>query len=563
MALKIHGAEYALKDVFNDAFLFEIPPYQRPYSWTTEQASELLDDLLVALEENARSASPDPYFLGSIVLAKDDGFSQAQVIDGQQRLTTLTLLFAAIATRLEDGRKLWKYVIQEADEFAGLAEVPRLNLRPRDRAFFHRFVQVPGRLPELVELDAAQLSNDARRNLQANAAYFLDALGELPTATVQHLASYLLQHCYLIVVATPDSDSAFRIFAVLNDRGMDLTAADIIKNELIGGISGAERQETYTKVWEDAEEELGTERFGDLFAHIRMIYAKTKPRANLLGEFRQYVLSQVSDNAAFIDDVVAPYADIYARISTQSWESVSHAEEINELLTWLGRIDNFDWVPPAMVFLHRHRDDPAAVADFLRRLERLAAGMFIRRVGINPRIARYGRLLRELDDGVDVLAVASELDISQEEARETLDRLNGEVYRSGRPLRYVLLRLDAAMSAGGATYHHKIITVEHVLPQNPRPDSEWLSEFSEVDREHWTHRLANLVLLPRQKNSSASNYEFQVKKEKYFTGASGTSPFVLTTQVLEQDRWSPQMLARRQQELVAELARVWELEPAS
>ena len=563
MALKIHGAEHPLKDVFSNRYIFEIPPYQRPYSWTTEEASELIDDLRVALLENREDDDPDPYFLGSIVLAKDDGNPHAQVIDGQQRLTTLTLLFAALATRLLDGATLWKYVLQEADEFAGAAEEPRLHLRPRDREFFHDYVQVPGQLPRLVDIDAAQLANDARRNLQSNAALFLKELSSWDEQLVKQLASYLLQHCFLIVVATPDSDSAFRIFAVLNDRGLDLTAADIIKNELIGQIPDPDDQETYTAIWEDAEEELGTERFGDLFSHIRMVYAKTKQRGNLLKEFRDYVMTSVEDPGSFIDGVIAPYADIYARVDRQSWESTAHAEQINGLLTWLGRIDNFDWVPPTLVYLHRHRDDSERIVTFLDKLERLAASLFVRRVGINPRIARYGRLLKQIDDGADVLQPGSELDLDDEEKLETLARLDGEIYRTiSRLVRYILLRLDAKLSAGGATYHHNIITVEHVLPQSPPQDSCWIQTFSEAEREYWTHRLANLVLLPRQKNSAAQNYEFDVKKRTYFTGSDGSSPFLLTMQVIEHDRWEPAMLERRQQELLGRLVEVWDLQPS-
>lgn len=124
---------------------------------------------------------------------------------------------------------------------------------------------------------------------------------------------------------------------------------------------------------------------------------------------------------------------------------------------------------------------------------------------------------------------------------------------------YVLLRLDSALSSGGASYEHPLITVEHVLPQFPAVGSIWRTWFSDAEREYWTHRLANLVLLTRRKNSEASNYDFELKKHKYFATKSGVSPFALTTQVLGEDEWTPALLEKRQAALVSALAALWRL----
>ena len=118
------------------------------------------------------------------------------------------------------------------------------------------------------------------------------------------------------------------------------------------------------------------------------------------------------------------------------------------------------------------------------------------------------------------------------------------------------------MSAGGASYDHPLITVEHVLPQTPGDGSEWRAWFTDEEREYWVHRLANLILLTRRKNSEASNYEFAVKKNKYFVTKSGVSPFVLTTQVLGSESWTPEVLEQRQEELLEALAQLWRLTQA-
>lgn len=557
--VKIHGIERPLKEVFSDQYLYLIPPYQRAYAWTTDEVTELLDDLFTAIDESDPT-DPDPYFLGSVVLAKAEGLPESGVIDGQQRLTTLTLLLSALAQRIDSGEKLWKYVLQESDEFAGADEVARLTMRPRDASFFHEYVQVPGGLDRLDGVDAAHL-NDACTNIRANALLIRKRLAAEGSDRAHRLATYLLQHCYIIVVSTPDSDAAFRIFAVLNDRGLDLTPADLIKNELLGNIIGSAPQDAYVKKWEDAEDALGKELFGDLFSHIRMIYAKNKLRTSLLRAFRTSVLDQVQDPRSFIDDVVSPYADILASVSDRNWRATEHAGEINTLIGWLQRIDNFDWIPPALRYLRDRQGEPPSVLAFLRGLERLAASMFMRRIGINARIDRYGRLLEQIDDGQDVLERGSELDLTAQERQETIDRLDGAVYASGRPRSYVLLRLDAHLSAGGAVYEHDIITVEHVLPQHPPANSQWAEWFTEEERDSWVDRLANLVLLDGRRNSAASNHDFESKKLTYFTRSNQTSPFVLTTQVLAAPDWTPQRLQDRQQTLLHQLIDVWKLHP--
>ena len=111
----------------------------------------------------------------------------------------------------------------------------------------------------------------------------------------------------------------------------------------------------------------------------------------------------------------------------------------------------------------------------------------------------------------------------------------------------------------GVQYQYKLITVKYVLPQNPKNKSKWLKEFSDNQRAEWTHRIANLVLLNRTKNSEAQNYEFDVKKLKYFSGKNGVATFALTSQVLGITKWNPKTLEARQQELLSAMSNEWNL----
>ncbi len=358
----------------------------------------------------------------------------------------------------------------------------------------------------------------------------------------------------------PDLDSAYRIFSILNDRGLDLSHSDILKSEIVGRIP-QNQQVTYNDKWEEIEEELGRDAFGDLFGYVRMIFRKSKARETILKDFRDFALLEIGDSKKLIDGVLIPFAEAFATIRNASYESTTGAEHVNQMLNWLNRIDNTDWVPPAILYFARHKSEPKALHGFLVGLERLAAFLMICRLGINERIERYARVIQAVDDKMDLFAPESPLQLSDAESRSFMRELSGDIYRQVPKRRlYVLLRLDSALSDGSATYDHSMTSIEHVLPQNPPENSQWCHWFPTAElRDRWVHRLGNLVLLNHRKNSSASNYGFERKKTAYFV-KGGVSPFPLTTQALRETDWTPLVVQRRQNELLERLKELWQID---
>lgn len=547
-----------LHKVFSSDYDFKIPDYQRPYAWQEEQAAQLLLDLQEALDRGA----DEPYFLGSIVLVKDGGAPRAEVIDGQQRLTTLTILLSVLRDLTDDPDlrgDLDRLVMEPGAKIRGLPPRPRLTLRSRDADFFEKYVQAKDAVETLLALESESLRTDAQKAVLTNAAALHRRLSALPEESRLALAQMLAERTFLVVVSTPDLDSAHRIFSVMNSRGLDLSPTDIFKSRVIGDLD-EEASEACAATWEDAEELLGRDDFAELFLHLRMIFAKKRAEQELLKEFPEQVLSHYLPERAevFVHDVVRPYAEAYAQIREARYESASGAESINAWFRRLQQIDNYDWRPAALWALRHRENDPAWLDAFMRALERLSASMFIRRVYTTPRVTRYAELLRQLDEGQGLDSPAFEL--RDDEKLETRNWLDGDLYHVRRIRKYVLLRLDELLARSqGVTYDHPLITVEHVLPQSPSADSEWVDVFDEEQRAQWTHRLGNLVLLNRAKNSAAQNYDFTAKKAKYFTGRGGVVPFALTSQVLQHAEWTPELLKARQEELLGMLAEEWRL----
>lgn len=555
---QVTAREVPLHKVFCSDFDFRIPNYQRPYAWKVEQASQLLEDLVDALDRGPG----EPYFLGSIVLVQSKESTRAEVIDGQQRLTTLTILLAALRDLTSNEQlaaELEKMIQEPGTIITNLPARPRLALRDRDAKFFENYVQTRGSITDLLACKPDALATDAQRAVHDNAKALHAELLTWPEDRRLALVQMLGDRTILVVVSTPDQSSAHRIFSVMNARGLDLSPADIFKSQVIG-ILDDHLADAYSEKWENAEDSLGRDDFADLFLHVRMIFAKERAKRELLKEFPEQVLSNYLPSKAteFVDNVVVPYADAYEELRDFSYSSHTGAEQVNAWFKRLSRLDNNDWRPPALWALRHHHDDPTWLDSYFKALERLAASMLIRREYATPRALRYADLLRQLDAGDDLDADAFSL--TAEEKADTLHRLDGELYLASNVRKYVLLRLDEALAKNpGVTYDHPLITVEHVLPQNPSNGSDWMEAFTEDQRAHWTHRLANLVLLNRRKNSEAQNFDFAKKKAKYFVSSQGVAAFALTTQVLGQDSWTPQVLEARQSALLKSLTSEWAL----
>ncbi len=563
-----------LEHVFCADYLFEVPGYQRPYSWKTEHAQALFDDILefVCSDGNGKKITELPaYFLGSILLIKKTSDPKADIVDGQQRLTTLTILLSAIRS-LHNERAvkeaITEVIYQKGNKVTGAENIYRLKLRELDQKFFQEYIQTEDGFERLLALN--EQLKDSQENIRANARLFAKKLGDLTSEQMTRLAGFIITRCYLVVVTTPDIDSAYRIFSVLNSRGLDLSVADILKSKVLGKIITGDKRAEYTKKWEDMEEELSRDAFSDLISYLRMIFKKSKPKETLLKDFGDYLEEYVKGSAkgamGFVDEYLSPAYEAYYQITKSNFNcsDSKYKKEVDIYLHWLNKLDFNAWVPPAINFLIKKKNDTSSVYDFFRKMESLAYGMMLMKNTVNERIERFSRITQCIDDEKYLIHEDdSPLNLTLEEQKEIYRLLKDAPiyeYLSARNRTTLLLRLDSLLSNGEARYDYSTISVEHVLPQSPKAKSQWLTWFSnKKQRENVLHKLGNLALLTKRKNSEASNYDFETKKEKYFQSANGVSTFALTTQVLCHDEWTLDTFQLRHAQLVNCLATHWEL----
>lgn len=561
MSNKITGKEYPLSKIFSADFEYHIPGYQRPYAWTEEETGILFDDLY----EFFQTEAVDNYFLGSIVLIKDENKPYADVIDGQQRLTTLSILFSVMANSFHTEayrNNCKKYLQEEGNILEGIAAQPRIFLRDWDQDFFSKYIQ-DIQLDALVQIDPVTLDTEAKRHIQKNCTVLREKFSEVfnDENDLLKFTQFILTRCFLVVVSTPNQESAFRVFSVMNSRGLDLLPTDIIKSMTIGKLPKDEEQK-YTEKWEELENLTGRDGFNEVFTHTRTIFAKERPKKNLLDEFKEYVIKQTSPKS-LVDEYLIPYTEAYVCLKNCDFSSTQNAEEINELLLWLNKTNNHDWMPPAIKFLTDHKNDSVYILWFIRKLERLASYLLVTAKDVNQRMERYKWILVEMESRPDnnLTAPLENIELTDWEKQQFIDALNGEIYSmTAKRRNYIIQRLDSFLSDGGATYNTKLFTIEHVLPQHPSADSEWMKLWPDTQTQRfWLNKIANLVPLTRQRNSAAQNYDFNTKKIKYFQSKNGTSSYTLTTQVINIAAWTPEVVEARQKDLEKIFISKWDL----
>lgn len=240
--------------------------------------------------------------------------------------------------------------------------------------------------------------NDAQKNIVRNARVLLDCIRNEfhdDNADVFDFLTFLVQKCCLVVVSTPSQKSAFRIFSVMNNRGLDLLPSDILKADIIGKID--DRKDEYAQKWEDLEQKLGRDRFNELFAHIRMIKLKNKARRSVLEELQEFVVPEIASIPDFIDDELFSYASAFGALKNGNYRADNNQFEINQYIYWLNQVSFSEWLPAAILFLHQKPDAHQSV-EFFRHLEILTSYLHLSAKYTGKRIERYGSILKDLQE---------------------------------------------------------------------------------------------------------------------------------------------------------------------
>jgi uncharacterized protein with ParB-like and HNH nuclease domain len=563
MPNKIDSDKIFIKNAFE--WWYRVPDYQRPYVWGSDQVIDLLDDVtewMLVRPENE-------YFLGSIVLQEhsDKGITEFDLLDGQQRLSTCLMIYAVGRDMAND--KLLQMncqdaVFQQQNPYKGIPERLRIIYDIRDdvRDFVNRFIK-PDKgtedeagLLEMMDAQDISVRNMARAILEIR-NYFQQP--EAPK--VEDFFKFFGNRVLLVYVSSPDLEDAFRMFTVLNDRGMRLRGSDILKTSNLRAMYENKVDEaeirSWAQKWEEWEGEFG-EGFDGFLSQLRAVLVKDKARLSLLQEFddniystkifdkkaktyvaRQPLLTRGRETFQFIENYHKHYQQLFGGNNFD----LSNSWKFDNLITLLNETSLADfWQPPLLRY--RELFGEKRILDFLINLEHKFCADWVTSQTPTDRITAMNKITAEIDEinnkadlnqdqKIAQLLASSVFAYDKNRFRQILDA--GDIY-SRRFARYLLFKLDILLS--GADIRMQVPTnmsVEHVLPQNPKDDSQWCNDFTDNDRTAWTNRLGNLVLISRRKNASQGRSDFVDKKEKYFK--KNVEPFPNSLRVIQKPKW--------------------------
>jgi hypothetical protein len=509
-------------------FWFRIPDYQRAYVWGKDEISELIDDVNYASEHNPEGQ----YFLGSMVLRKatrtTDGvsFEEYELLDGQQRLTTLMLMLACIRDRVTDAKlkgACREMLYQEENKWKKIPGRNRIVYDIRDNvgAFIERYIKADDGslstdLPGIAASKNLSLGNMAA-GMQTIHASFHDAERFPSPGDFDRFVGFLLNNALFIYVSTEDLDDAFRLFTILNDRGIPLSNSDILKAKNLGAITGEKDRGKWAEYWEEVEGEMGRDEFDRFLSLVRTIYVKDKAREGLLKEFDERIYGSKPPLLALGSDTfeaVKAYKDAYDEaIQFDDLPATLGNAYRNRINVMRRGLPSTDWIPPVLAWYRKFKAQK--LLDLIERIDNKFSADWIVQLTPTQRISNMNDVLKAIDAAKvpdDVLASK----VFDFDGKQLATLLDGAIY-GRRFAKYVLLRLEYLLASHAAPLNlPDEISVEHILPQTPGKTSQWIKDFKEEQREAWLHRLGNLMLLSRRKNTSLGNLDFADKRVRYF-----------------------------------------------
>lgn len=584
MPKKLRADDVSVGQLFSGQQLYEIPAFQRDFSWTDVQAQSLLDDIVSADETARHSTERLPMFLGNMLFVEPDepdlSLRSTLVVDGQQRLVTLTILLCVLRDFLsgeivdEIGSRI------AVPPFKGQDEPAAFHVRPRssDARFLVKAVQRRGatRLPR----GKADLkpTNEAQRRMEQVRSLFARRVKRYAPERQHSIARFVLDDCRVMRIWAPDIDYAYRHFLSIHKPGLPLTDEDIILAEVVGPLAIEQRRRFDVVIEQMARyrepQQKGKRQDKTFFTHLAV--AQQWSRSERMITLLKRVVASEGGPMQFASKVFEPMAEAYL-VTRGNWPREAHSEEFWHIIDGLRLLECFcdnEWVAPAMLAISRLRDDEQHLCEFMRALDRHAHLLALTRATAEDRRQSYAPIIdwirraEKFPATEDLFAVDGPREVAA--VRKAALKLN-ESTANGLD-KAVLIRLDAHLSGRPISQYLDLIdtkfidsnrlTLEHVLPNGQELDkaSGWRPEFAPVRyRRAMSNTIGNLILLEAARNKAAGQANFDKKKTTYFTGGDAHD-LLLTEEVREAEDWNREILEERYGRLMRAFLEVWPFE---
>jgi uncharacterized protein with ParB-like and HNH nuclease domain len=556
----VTGKKY-IKDIFSPEQFFNVPEYQRPYVWGEDQIVALLEDISKAMTNDSHKE----YFLGCMIwntriekTRKNSEYTYQDILDGQQRFITLFLLHGVIrdiSTKEKLKENVQKRLVQEADDYNNIPARNRIEFEIRDdKEFLDKYViEFDGTLDveKIEEISSSPKAGASIRSMAAGilimkkwwSAKFIENIGS-EESYLADFYRYLSTKVLALYLATPNNlDDAYNLFTVLNSRGLQLQVSDILRAQNLRAIDNPELRKLYATKWSDYENAISApykafDEFLWSLVFIKMKY-RSDDNKSLTKAFEFMSKRNMLNTGTETLDYVGKYLKHFEAITNGSINNRESFSLFGNLNFILSSVYGSPYLTPLMHY--RECFGEKMIVEFMIKLDNLFSIGWL--LGRRQSQIRTFVILRKMDfyaeevkkkslsieDAVqDFLNdpclrydyfdedTSSEKPIKFEEFTAILDSEKWGSFSGTRvnKTRYLLLKMDLLMGNAGTIlqYNKDSSSVEHLMPQQIN-DSEWRVDSDQ--HKEWVHRLGNISLIDKNKNSSLSNKRFPEKMIKY------------------------------------------------
>ena len=553
-----------IKNTSNDTFgrlmgnglHYEVPKYQRDYSWDKEQWSDLWYDLMQMIDEK------DSHYMGYLVLQTSDD-KNYQIIDGQQRLTTICVLILAVVDSLlnlpgtdkekEDNKKRAENIrstyIGNMDMLT-LTSVNKLVLNRNNDHFYRTYLSTLQEMPKR-GLKASE------RLLKSSFETFKSYL-EIKYRSAKELVVFienLVNNIFFTVITVTDELNAFKVFETLNARGVQLSSSDLLKNYIFSVANTNDLHQTkldeLENIWAEIADILKDSQISD---YLRFYWNSTHKtiRKNQLYKTIRNEIKTPEEAFSLLRDM-RKKADIYIALRSPDDELWRAQPEVS---TNLGLLKLFNVIQPIPLLMSAYSN--LSERDFSSLLTKIVIISFRYNVicGKNP---------NELENVYNKVA----LDINKTKSYKTED-LKAGIYvtdaefeqtfaykefvyssRNNQIAKYILGKIEKFES--GASIDISSSTLEHILPDNPNEEWNW----DDVKIQQFHYRLGNMTLLEAGKNRDLGNVSFSEKKAVY---KKSTVPMTVEIGNLDLEEWTENCIDTRQKKMANEAKGIWKIQ---
>lgn len=536
---------------------FEIPVFQRPYSWDTDNCSRLWDDIYnFHLYRREVGKQREEFFLGSIVTYRTNESDNLMIIDGQQRITTIFLLLRSIYKKLEE--------MEENDHVNGLKQqigpllwdVDEISNIVLDKKQFHLKSKVAtdkeiitlNKILETGEFDGHD------NNYSKNYLYFIkqwNALAQDQPLELYQFIVTILNYCIILPIICESQDAALRIFSTLNDRGTPLDDSDIFKAEIFNSKESKEAKDDFINDWKSIVENLEDSnlKINDIFRYYtHILRAKENDTSREIG-LRNYFrgednsFSKLKSNNLLEDlKIVANFWVEYDSLISNkhiNHDSIFMNDEIKKLLHLFNFYPNDFWKYPTTVYIYKNSKNLLDISEFTTFLNKMLKFLLVRFIK-NPTVNEIKTAIYKLcvaiynDGDFDNL-----LKIGEDEIKTTSENFT---YLSSSKISKLLLYIKA-YEINEQSFINFNAEVEHILPKKWQENN--YNGWSRKDANELLEKFGNKVLIEKKINISAGNEYFKIKKEKYKSSKILDCKNLST---IENNNWSKNDILEREED---------------